>query len=84
MIMRIEALLLVGLCFLGSFAPAFAQESEGSSGSAAAAIAATMSVDVDAVIAKHNEGLDAPRTFTQEERGWIAAGRSKMTFSPSI
>ena len=41
---------------------------------AAPAVAADESIDVDAVIAKFNEGSSAPRTFTSEEREWIAAG----------
>ena len=76
MIMRIEALLLAGLCFLGSAAPNFAQETQASDAQAPAAAPAAgkKAIDVDKLIASFNAGQSAPRTFTPEEREWIAGG----------
>ncbi len=77
MIMRIEALLLAGLCFLGSAAPNFAQEAEAPAAEApteAAAPAAKKPIDVDKLIADFNAGQAAPRTFNADEREWIAGG----------
>lgn len=75
MIMRIEALLLAGLCFLGSTAPNFAQEAPAAEAAPAAAPAqGKKAVDVDKLIADFNAGQAAPRTFTADEREWIAGG----------
>lgn len=78
MIMRIEALLLAGLCFLGSAAPLFAQDVEGGATAgetpAATVVAETEGVDVDKLIADYNAKQSTPRTFTAEERGWIGQG----------
>lgn len=89
MIMRIEALLLAGLCFLGSSAPMFAQDAPGGEAPAADAPAADSAaaaegdaetapaadgIDVDKVIADYNAKQSTPRTFTAEERGWIGLG----------
>jgi len=41
---------------------------------AAATIRVVEDLDVDAAIAAFNEGSDAPREFTDEERSWIGAG----------
>ena len=79
MIMRIEALLLAGLCFLGSSAPMFAQDAEGGAAAGETPAATTAApeeegIDVDELIAKFNAKQSTPRTFTAEERGWIGRG----------
>ncbi|QDV08247.1 Cytochrome c oxidase subunit 2 precursor [Planctomycetes bacterium Poly30] len=75
MIMRIEALLLAGLCFFGSAAPMFAQDAEGAAaGETSEAVKADAGVDVDKLIADYNAKETTPRTFTAEERDWIGRG----------
>ena len=51
-----------------------AAAAEDAAPAASATIRVVADLDVDAVIAAFNEGSDAPRTFTDEERSWIAAG----------
>ena len=79
--MRIEALMLGCLLALGGIATAAPQEGPQEGGAAGTSQSpetmvgpADPKVDVAKLIADYNATLDAPRTFTAEEKSWIATG----------